>query len=265
MSTGPSAFPRTATWNSDLFGGPDQTVGSDILYPALRILRLVRAGQGPSPEVIAEALAALNAMIDSWNTENLMVRAILRTLFTLTAGDGEYTIGPGGQFVTADRPSSIERASLVNLSDPSSPLEQPMNVILTPAKWQEIALKSTQSSIPTDLYYDRGLSAGCGIVYLYPVPSTAHQLALYLESRLIQFQSEEDAFQMAPGYLRALQYNLAVELESRFDGAVLTQNAFNIATQSKASIKRKNYRPVMLKCDSALVPSRAGYDWRTGS
>lgn len=259
---GPSAFPRTASWNTSLFGGPERTVGADIIYPALRNLRLIRPGQGPNPEIVAEALAALNAMLDSWKLESLVVGALLRKLYTLTVGDGDYTIGPGGDFVTEDRPSNIERASLVNLSNPATPQERPLR-ILALAEWQAIPIKTTQSSLPTDLYYDRNLSAGSGTIYLYPVPSAANQLALYLEQRLTGFETEKDPFEMLPGYLRALQWNLAVELGPRFENAVLSEASVKHAVESKAAVKRKNFRLLLLRVDSALLGPGV-YDIRSG-
>lgn len=264
MSTPPvSAFPQTASWNASLFGGPGVTVGSDILYPAMRLIRLIRQGHGPQTEIITEALAALNALIDSWNTERLTIPAVLRNVFTLTASQQSYTIGPSGDFLVSSRPSKIEKAGLIDINaNASQPLESPLNV-LTLNLWKAISIKNQTSTHPQDLWYDQSLSVGNGTVYFWPIPTVVNQVALYLWQTLLQFQAVEDAFAMQPGYLRALQYNLAVELAPRFENAVLSQPVVDTAKEAKAKIKSLNRPPLELRCDPALT-SALRYDWRTG-
>jgi hypothetical protein len=265
MSTPPaSAFPQTASWNSSLYGGPGVTVGSDIIYPALRLIRVAaRAGHGSQPEIITESLAALNAMIDSWNTERLVVPALLRNVFTLTAGDQDYTIGPSGDFMVNERPSRIEKAGLIDTNNPSQPIELPME-ILTIEQWQALPVKSVESTIPAKLYYDQGLSIGSGTIYLWPLPTTANQIALYLWQTLLQFQTVEDPFAMYPGYLRAIQYNLALELAPRHINAVVSPLVLDTAVKSKAAIKALNSPTLELRCDPALLGVGKRWDWRTG-
>jgi hypothetical protein len=265
MSTPPaSAFPQTASWNSSLFGGPGVTVGSDIIYPALRILRLVRPGHGPQSEWIVEALAALNAMLDSWNTERLTVPAVLRSTYTLVSGTQSYTIGPSGTFMVSDRPSRIEKAGLLDITNnPAQPIELPMEV-LTVEQWKAIPVKTVTSTIPLKLYYDQSLVVGNGTLYVWPVPSVANQLALYLWQTMLQFQTVEEPFALYPGYLRAIQYNLAVELAPRFETAVLSPLTLDTAIKSKGAIKALNAPILDVRCDPALVGSTKRFDWRTG-
>jgi hypothetical protein len=265
MSTPPaSAFPQTAAWNASIFGGPGVTVGSDILYPALRLLRLIRPGQGPQPEILTEALAALNSMIDSWNIERLMIYAVLRSVFTLVASDGDYSIGPSGDWLVDSRPSRVEKAGLIDISNPAQPLELPIEV-LTLDKWKAITLKSLASTLPLSLYYDQNLDVGSGMVYVWPVPTVANQVALYLWRSLLMFQSVEEAFDVPQGYLRALKYNLAVELAPSYENAVLSPRVVQTAAESKARIKSLNAPSLVMRCDSGLLNnSGGGSDWRTG-
>jgi len=265
MATPPaSAFPQTASWNANLFGGPGVTVGSDILYVALRLIRVIRPGHGPQSEILTEALAALNAMIDAWNTERLIIPAVLRQVFDITAGSQSYTIGPSGSFLTTARPSRVEKAGLIDVNGGSAqPAEIPLEV-LTLEQWKDIEIKNLTSSIPSKLWYDQGLDVGNGMVYLWPIPSVNNQIALYLWQTLLQFQAIEDPFAMYPGYLRAIQYNLAVELFPRLGIAVMTQIVMDTAMKAKAAIKTLNNQVPVLRCDPALVASGHGADWRTG-
>lgn len=266
MSTPPaSAFPQTASWNASLFGGPGVTVGSDIIYPALRIIRvLTRAGHGAQSEIVTECLAALNALIDSWNTERLTIPTVLRNVFTLAAGQQAYTIGPSGNFLVRDRPSRIENAGLIDITNnPAQPIELPMEV-LTVDQWKAIPVKTVTTTIPLKLWYDQGLDAGSGTLYLWPIPTIANQIALYLWQTLLQFQTVQDPFAMYPGYLRALQYNLAVELSPRYENAVLTPLIMDTAAKSKGAIKSLNAPLLDMRCDPALLATTKPFDWRTG-
>jgi hypothetical protein len=265
MATPPaSAFPQTASWNANLFGGPGVSVGSDIIYVALRMIRVIRPGHGPQTEILTEALAALNVMIDSWNTERLIIPAVLRNVFDLTANSQSYTIGPSGNFLTTARPSRVENAGLIDVNGSASqPAEIPME-ILTLEEWKAIEIKNLTSSIPSKLWYDQGLDVGNGTIYLWPIPSVNNQIALYLWQTLLQFQAIEDPFAMYPGYLRAIQYNLAVELAPRLKNAVLHPLVMDTAVKAKAAIKTLNNQVPVLRCDPALVASGHGADWRTG-
>ena len=54
-------------------------------------------------------LGKLNAMLESWSLERLMINAITQGSLALTSGLGTYTIGSGGQFNMA-RPTKIVKA-----------------------------------------------------------------------------------------------------------------------------------------------------------
>mgnify|MGYP001385330886 CR=1 FL=1 len=46
----------------------------------------------------------LNAMLDSWSIDRLMVYQTLQESFALTSGTGTYTIGPGAALSSVARP-----------------------------------------------------------------------------------------------------------------------------------------------------------------
>ena len=45
----------------------------DLINGALRLLGVLAEGETPSAETSADALTAMNQMIDSWNTEKLSI------------------------------------------------------------------------------------------------------------------------------------------------------------------------------------------------
>ena len=49
------------------------TTAGDIIDGSLRLLGVLAEGETPSAETAQDALAAMNQMIQSWNTERLAV------------------------------------------------------------------------------------------------------------------------------------------------------------------------------------------------
>src|SRR5262245_8919841 len=106
-------------WNSSMWNAGSGSYAAmrpltarRLIYDAYRALGVLRPGQGTSPEGQDDAFGILNDMIDSWNTERLMIPAMRRDLYPLTAGVSCYTLGPGGT-LGGDRPQRIDSASLV--------------------------------------------------------------------------------------------------------------------------------------------------------
>jgi len=59
----------------------------DIINSALRLIGLLAEGETPSPETSQDALSAMNQMIDSWNTERLMIYNTQDQVFTWPADE----------------------------------------------------------------------------------------------------------------------------------------------------------------------------------
>src|SRR4029453_16779373 len=55
----------------------------------------------------------LNDLVDSWNTESLMIPSLRRDVYPLTAGVGSSTLGPGGT-LGGERPQRVVSAALVS-------------------------------------------------------------------------------------------------------------------------------------------------------
>ena len=69
----------------------------DIISRALKDIGALEAGETPAPADAQDAFDMLNDMIDQWSNEQMMVYYKTEIIFTLTAGQTQYTIGPGGQ------------------------------------------------------------------------------------------------------------------------------------------------------------------------
>src|SRR4029450_749740 len=108
---------NTSLWNSAIWGSSAGSSGGmrpltagRLIYDAYRALRVLRPGQLTSPEGMDDALGVLNDLVDSWNTESLMIPSLRRDVYPLTAGVGSYTLGPGGT-LGGERPQRVGRAA----------------------------------------------------------------------------------------------------------------------------------------------------------
>lgn len=82
----------------------------DQINGALRLIGMLAEGETPSAETSQDALAAMNQMIDSWNTERLSVYATQDQVFSWPAGEIRRTLGPTGDFV-GNRPVLLDDAT----------------------------------------------------------------------------------------------------------------------------------------------------------
>lgn len=73
------------------------TTPIDIITSALKDIGALAAGETPSPEAAQDAFIMMQRMIDQWSNEQMMVFYKTEIIFTLTPGQTQYTIGPGGQ------------------------------------------------------------------------------------------------------------------------------------------------------------------------
>lgn len=234
---------------------------SAILYRSLRLAGVLGApGRGPSATQLGEALDIANAMLDSWNTERLIIYEVERNVQTVTSGKQDYSIS--ATQVSPDwaieRPTRIERAGLIYLANPSQPLELPMD-ILTTANWSQIPVKNISSTIPLQLWYEPSFPAG--VAHLWPKPSMDNSIALYLWKQLAQFTGTGQTVSFPPGYLKAITYNVAMELATLpWEGHNIKPSPMvaQIAVDSKAKIKALNIGIIDLSCDEALVSRMGG-------
>jgi hypothetical protein len=236
---------------------PGLTVTSlDLISSALRLIGVLASGEPASASDASDSLMILNQMVDSWQAERLMIYTIAITTFSLVVGQQTYTLGAGGDFNTA-RPARIENYTIINLSNPAMPLELPL-ISLTDSEWAAIPVKNIPSSLPRNVYNDGSFPLS-NLSY-YPIPNINVNANIYAWQPLSQFVDlSSTQYSFPPAYLRAIRYNLAVDLAAEFPGnpqslPIVSQ----IAVQSKAVIKSFNTPILDLRCDEALNSSKSG-------
>lgn len=235
------------------------STAGQIIAGSLRLIGAIASGETPSGNEQADALTALNALIESWSNENLLIPNKVREVFPLVGNQRTYTMGSGGDFDTT-RPMKIEDA-LIQLTDSSPVLELDMR-ILTKDEYQAILLKTSTASFPMYVYPDNAFPLTT--LSVWPVPtSSANNIVLYSWKPLTTLAAASTSISLPPGYERALRFNLAMEIAPEY-GKSLSAEALTVAMESKASVKRTNTIPYFLRVDPELRGKPGVFNWRTG-
>ena len=237
---------------------------NELISRSLKTIGVLASGETADSDSVSDSLVVLNNMVDAWATNRLTIYTVTRNVLDLSSSTQEYTIGTGGTFNIV-RPVTIERASIIldKNAAATEKIELPVNGPLTVSKWQDIAIKGTTSTYPTDFYYDKAWTAGLAKISVWPIPdNSAVQLVLYVPTALTQFADLTTAYTFPPGYEEALRYQLSLRLAQEF-GAEITGALATLASDSLANIKRVNISQETLSIDPALSASGGKYNWRT--
>lgn len=241
---------------------------AEMLYASLRLSGVLgMAGRAASTYEMADAFNQLNRMLDAWNTERLQIYAILRQTFTFSTPKEVYAIGTGGDFNTT-RPVKIEAAGVLHAGAGGAPDFEREVEVINWDQYQDIRLKTLQSTYPTVLYYDRAYPLGGLRFWPIPTDSTA-KAVLYVWQPIAKFASQGDTITLPPGYEEAIEYNLALRLAATHPGNLISPIVIDTARESKAQIKRLNLgTPPIMEPDPGVLGTssrRSTWDWRTGN
>jgi len=202
-----------------------------MIKKALKKFGAIGQGNEITSLQASDALDTLNSMLDSWSIERLFVYQIADETVSWTASQSSRTIGSGGNFNTT-RPSRIANG-FTRISGQDYPYRA-----IDKAEYDSIVTKTTESSYPEVIYYDN--TPTLGVLYAYPVPSSTVSIHLNTWKQLQSFSALTTAVDLPPGYQRAIEYNLAIELHGEYQDLELPASVIEIAKQSKAAIKTFN-------------------------
>lgn len=217
----------------------------DVCTQALQDLMVVGADQTMSATDGALALSKLNMLLDQCTSESLMLYSEVRTTWTITASDGSYTVGTGGD-VNVARPTFVDYVNFMDTSQTPN-LEIPL-IPLTDQAYAAIPIKTLTSTLPG--YYFYNLTYPLATLSLYPVPTSSTLTGvMYARAQVGEFASLNVSISLPPGWRRFLVTNLALELAPAFEREP-SKTLIKNAVESKATLKRSNIRLV----DAALDP-----------
>jgi len=181
-----------------------------------------------------EYLQRLNQMLELWDTDGIICYATQTDSKALTAGDGIYTIGSGGD-INVPWPVHIESAYTIDGAGVTHGMD-----IVGNDEWAQITLKNLGNGYPTKLWYDN--SFPLGTIYLWMLPLGG--LTLYITSyqRLQSFPLISTTVSLPPGYEKAIIDNLAIDL------------AMGLTEPSPTLVKAADKGLAMIKRNNIQVP-----------
>ena len=227
----------------------EQPTVAELVERSIRLFGGVGRGQAPTADELSDGLHHLNDLIESWNLQKPLIYEVSRQEFTLISKN-PHTIGlatgatADGDFAVP-RPPKIQSASTL-----SGTIERSID-ILSDSEWQDIRSKGSQGTRPRDLWYEREWPLGK--LWLWPAPSAGAKLILNLWKQMPSGLVLTEHFNVPPGYLRALRFNLAVEIASEW-GMQPPNHVVRIAKESKAAITSINRNKTsFMRANNALT------------
>lgn len=217
-------------------------------------IRLIKGNAyRPSNSDLGAGLIGLNDLIASWSVDDILVPVVITENFTLTTGQGSYTIGPGGDFNTV-RPTKIQRGIYIR---DSADVDYPMRVI-TRELYNNLAIKDADGR-PTRLYYKP--SYPLGTIFFNFVPTLAETIYFDSLKPLTEITNISATLVLPPEYKKALRFNLAIELAPEFADIKIPELVIRNAEESKDALERVNSISLEeVKFDGILLPFRDLYD-----
>jgi hypothetical protein len=203
----------------------------DLIKRAMRQLGVYSIGEEPSADEAQDGLEALNAMLDSWATENLFVYAKTLDVVPVIASQQSFTIGPTGTVVSV-RPVSIDASSYVLYQNVSYPLAK-----WTDADYQLISLKGQILGIPCGFW--PLMNYPDAQVTLWPIPSAAMDVYLWSNKLIKSFPDLVTDLDLPPGYERAIVFSLAEEIAPEYE-VEPSRTVVMKASQGRRNLKRIN-------------------------
>ena len=234
------------------------TSAGDQINGALRLIGQLAEGETPSAATSADALTALNQMLDSWSAERLSVFSTQDQMFTWPASTKSRTIGPTGNFV-GNRPVLLDDATYFR--DPSNNISFGIKII-NQQQYDGIAVKTVTSTYPQVIWVNMDMPNMD--MYIYPVPTKALEWHFISVTELVEPATLATTLVIPPGYLRAFRFNLACEIAAEF-GVEPPATVQRIAMASKRNIKRINNPDDVMSLPYSIVATRQRFNIYSGN
>jgi hypothetical protein len=234
------------------------TTAGDQINGALRLIGQLAEAEVPSAATSEDALATLNQMIDSWNTERLSVYATQDQVFSWTPGLITRTLGPTGDFI-GNRPILIDDSTYFR--DPASGISFGIKLI-NQQQYNGIAVKTVTSTYTQVMFVN--MTYPNITMTVYPVPTKVLEWHFVSVQELTTPALLSTPLAFPPGYLRAFKYNLACELAPEF-GVEPSPTVQRVAMTSKRNLKRINNPDDIMSLPYSIVATRQRFNIFAGN
>jgi hypothetical protein len=234
------------------------TTAGDQINAALRLIGQLAESEVPSAATSQDALAALNQMLDSWNTERLSIFTTQEQVFSWLPGFISRTLGPSGDFV-GNRPILMDDATY--FVDPANGISFGI-MLINQQQYDGIAVKTVTSTYPQVMWINTNYPDID--MHIYPVPTKVLEWHFISVDPLDTATSLSTTLAFPPGYLRCFKYNLACEIAAEF-GVEPPPTVQRIAMTSKRNLKRINNPDDIMSIPYSIVGSRQRFNIFAGN
>lgn len=206
------------------------TTPRDLIKSSLQLIGALGVGEDVDGDEITDLFDRLNRMISAWSTQKALIFADTLVTKVLTASDGEYTIGSGGDINTS-KPIAIKNAYVRNGTQDTD------LSIIDEDVYASIGDKSLAADPPEKLYYKTGHPLGT--IILWPAPASGLTLYMNVYAPLTQFTSLSQDISLPEGYEETIEYNFAKRIAGMY-GKSLTMEQDELAKEGLTNIKQAN-------------------------
>lgn len=234
------------------------TTANDQINAALRLIGQLAEGETPSAATSIDALAAMNQMLDGWNTERLMIYNTQDQVFNWPVGQITQALGPTGDFV-GNRPVALDDSTYY--LDPGTGVSYGIKFI-NQQQYDGIAVKTVTSTYPQVMWIN--MENPNITMTIYPKPTRLLEWHFISVAELVQPATLATQLVFPPGYLRAFKYNLACEIAAEF-GVEPSPQVQRIAMASKRDLKRQNNPGDVMGLPYSLIATRQRYNVYAGN
>lgn len=226
----------------------------DLIKTAAMKLGAVETGESLTAEEANDGLNVLNSMLDGLSIERKYIYQIQQESFAWAGAATSKTIGSLGDFNTT-RPERIEDSTFFRDSNNN---DYPVMVTENREVYDRLTVKSTSSTYPQILFYDKAYPLG--VLYVYPVHSSALTLKLNSWKVLQNFTSLTTSLSLPKGYQWMIENNLAIALEPVFQMKA-PDSVMRAANKSLAALSRHNSPSLIAGTEAAyVIGSGSQYD-----
>jgi len=233
----------------------------ELINSALRLIGQLAEAEVPSAATSQDALTALNQMIDSWNTERLSVFCTQDQVYTWPVNEIKRTLGPSGDISVSPQLRPILVDDSTYFRDPQTNVSYGIKMI-NQSQYNGIAVKTVTSTYPQVMFVN--MTFPDIEMYIYPKPTRSLEFHFISVQPLTEPTALNTVIALPPGYLRALRYNLAMELAPEF-GVEPSPQVQRIAMTSKRDLKRINNPDDIMSMPYALVANRQRFNIYAGN
>lgn len=153
---------------------------TQVATAAAQNLGVLYSGETLSASQLADALTAINAMLDNWSSQKLLVaRSVLQSV-TYTGGVQSYTLSA----------LKVEAGHNVLAAGPSSPIE-----VLNAEQWAKLSDRQASSYQVRFCFFDRAVTS---LIHFSPIP-IAGSAQLTTWQALTQFADATTPITLLPG------------------------------------------------------------------